>query len=316
MKDFHSLPLYYWMIEQFNDQLRSARTWNEMANRARKAFLLQALILLHKSGQRSPPFDPFKVVKFRRIHKITWINSGEEEASLIPDMKGFHLILRKPKERTYSTSNEIKTNVRIRSTVAHEVGHTFFFDIKSLPPKPGPEKYKFEGIPTEVVRKKEEWWSYDFARQLLLPDKYIREFITNHSTSTHLGLALWIKEKFNVSWDIILRKLIYDLKIWSPYAVFRIQCKYPQIILRNRHKDWWRGNNSKIKNISIWLSQNMEFIRHCLRKINNMAISTKEVVRFGNSYKKYLIEFLRIYDEPQTFLCLVEGTTNSLNKYI
>jgi hypothetical protein len=303
------------MIDQFKNEIQTASSWKEQIRKARKAFLLQALILLNKSGQKMPPFDPFAVAKLRKIHTITWVDSGEE-ACLIPDPKGFHLILRKPEDKRITTSEELKRHTRIRSTVAHEIGHTFFFDIENLPPRGGPAKYRFQGIPTKMVRTKEEWWCFDFARQLLLPDFYLKKFLSGHIPHANLDLALIIKEKFNVSWDVLLRKLVYDLKTWKTCTIFRFQVDGREIVLKNRHRNLWRGINSKIKDTDVWLSKNASFLRSCLHRIGESDHNVGNAVTFKNLEDKYLAEFLEIYPKPPTFLCLIKEGDESLEEYV
>jgi len=311
MKDRFSFPLYSWMIEQFKGDLPCTDDYEGLKQKAREMFLLQAFLLLRKTGQRRPPFDPFATGEQRRIHRITWVDSGDE-ASLVPDLEGFHLILRRPEN--ISSEAELLKDVRVRSTVAHEVGHTFFFDISHFPPKQGP---RFEHALASNVREKEEWWCFDFARKLLLPDRWIKKSVISHNFSG-LELASKIRREYNVSWDILLRKLVYDLEMWATSTVFRLDFEDSQVILRNEYKDIWKGARTRIGRARPWLLENADFINGCVGRIENARNkSTEEIVaRFVNPSEKYVAEFLPIYRDRPTLLCLVRESDGILDKYL
>lgn len=307
MKNQVSPPLYSWMIEQYKGFLPLKNDYEEMKRVAREFYLSQAPLLLRKTGQKRPPFDPFLAARQRRINRLTWVDSGDE-ASLIPDENGFHLILRNPNKPT--DQSEIRNDVRVRSTVAHEVGHTFFFDISFSPPREGP---RLERKIAQKTRNKEEHWCYDFARQLLLPDRHVRKSISSCNRSG-LELAVKLRRDYNVSWDFLFRKLVHDLGVWSNSTVFRFDIERMPSALQSEPKNVWRGAKSKIANTRKWLLENNDFLNRCIHQVEKTG--EDKTIKFLNPQRRYVAEFLRIYKDRRVFLCLVDSNVGILDEYM
>ena len=317
MKDDYSFPLYQWMVNQFKDTLSPWANKRDLAEKARKAFLNQAAVLLLKTRQRKPPFNPFAILQLRKIHTVTWVNAdkGREEARLIPDEDGFRIVLRRPENAQFTSNEELQRHIRVRTTLAHEIGHTYFYDLSERPPSRGPERYQMLSSRSRIVREKEEWWCFDFARELLLPGFSVRRFCQGLDVDPSLNTALKLRKTFNVSWDLLLRRLVYDLRIWKTCAIFRLRFDGSQLILNNKKRDVWIGANFRIKNLNTWISNNSRFLLNRFYPIFNSNDVTR-LSQFRHPIEKnLLVEFLPIRRDSKIVLCLIKEKEQPLDVY-
>jgi Zn-dependent peptidase ImmA (M78 family) len=140
-----------------------------------------------------------------------------EEARLNPTNDGFSLWLRGVPKGSASLEREGKTApARLRTTLAHELGHTFFFDVSVRPPRPFVTHLS---LSDGEHGSNEEWWCMNFARAYLVPEFWVIREIRGR-TLPSLRIAANLKIKLGVSWDLLFRRLIWDLKAWQNCVVF------------------------------------------------------------------------------------------------
>lgn len=165
--------------------------------------------LRRDNGLSGPPFDPMRVQKVGkaavRIECAPRSNIGGE-GSLQPVDRGFVIridetLFRKPMHQ-----------YRARSTVAHELMHTFFYNTNKKPPT------KFGS--TVRSRKHflmEEELCYYLAREFLVPLSSIVDLMGKDQSlrSPSLRNIHSLKSTYAVSSDILAYRMVADLSLWD-----------------------------------------------------------------------------------------------------
>ncbi len=160
---------------------------------------------MRRYDETHPPFlrgtDPSKLpfVKSRKIKNITFSETKNFDAYLLPYNDGFNIILNK----------KISNIRRVRTIIAHEIAHTFLFNLNTEPPSP---YYSSDGLDWN----NEEGPVYEISRSILVPEKWIKRYDKRPSLKNFNML----RQKFNVSKDVMARRLIHDLKLWDVYMFF------------------------------------------------------------------------------------------------
>lgn len=101
---------------------------------------------------------------------------------------------------------------KILTTFAHEVAHTYFFDIYQDPPK---------CLISNEILKKSIWYqefegmAYDLGRELLLPRENFRSYVTSKGGDPSLENFLKMRSELGVSKEVLAQRLIKDLKLWN-----------------------------------------------------------------------------------------------------
>ncbi len=156
-------------------------------------YLEQKLVLYHSD---KPPFYPENLFKDRKIIKKIEDNlSSSHSGLLIPVRGGFLIKIR---------SDE--PNTRKRFSIAHEIGHTFFFDLN-------PE------IPTRIFNRTRYWVEEDFANfiagVILLPESSLRKTLLKEEFSPSLESLAQLAQLYTVSQDVLCRRLVKQLHLWD-----------------------------------------------------------------------------------------------------
>lgn len=156
--------------------------------------LQQADDLLVKNGQTEPPFDPEKAAPetIKRIEKVNISRDG----MLIPVEHGFVIRL-----------NSGLPKVRQRFACAHEIGHTFFFDLSG--------SWPFRPRATFCSHREKDYWMEDglcheFAEEMLMPQSVLRRVAGPPSIANFRRLV----NTFMVSSEAMVRR-IRRLNLWE-----------------------------------------------------------------------------------------------------
>lgn len=135
--------------------------------------------------------------------------------SLIPALGGFRVILygqhlaasQDPDELVDSPKPDRVLSSRGRFTLAHELGHTFFYS--------GTRANTPQRITPKGALRNEHWWEeglcHDFARALLMPD--VGRRLVEHHASPHAVVRG--AKTFRVSREVFLRRVLHDWQLWS-----------------------------------------------------------------------------------------------------
>lgn len=159
--------------------------------------------LLETTGQRDPEVDLGPILKRRRVQKIIVESDLIPEARLIPENTGFNVRVKK--------SRYLPT--RGRFSIAHELGHTFFYNLDYEPPR------RLEGLP--YPDDSEELLCDRFAAELLMPSNIVTPLFQDLSTGgdrVHESILKRIhrlSEIFSVSITTMCIRLICELNLWD-----------------------------------------------------------------------------------------------------
>ena len=150
----------------------------------------QAVSLLANSRQSRPPFNPQEALP-PTVKRVEFAQLSRD-GMLVPVQGGFIIKL-----------NSLKPLVRQNFTCAHEIGHTFFYDVTGKRPwRPYKSMSTYWG---------EEGLCYEFAEEMLMP-RLIMEEITNSINPSITSLQKLVKT-FQVSIEAMIRR-ISRLNLW------------------------------------------------------------------------------------------------------
>jgi hypothetical protein len=167
-------------------------------------------LMVSNAGMSVPPFDPFAISTVGECKVNVRFSPRKDvgaDGSLRVCSDGFLIQIDKVLENSPQ---------RLRSTIAHELMHTFFYDTSMVPPRR-------LGHDTNAKWHKtmEEEICNRLAREFLVPAFSLRDMIRKNeflrAASAENVEAL--KSSYVVSSDIIAFRLIVDLQLWDALFV-------------------------------------------------------------------------------------------------
>jgi hypothetical protein len=112
----------------------------------------------------------------------------------------------------FEISLEVGTVQRMMTSFAHEIGHTYFYDLVDDPPK----LLVSESLLKERdYHRQFEGLAYDFGREVLLPREAFREYVRLNHDRPSLRSFQAMCEELKVSKEILSQRLLRDLKLWN-----------------------------------------------------------------------------------------------------
>ena len=235
---------------------------------------------MKNNGEISPPFlRDLRSSDFVRSRKIVKISESElaHNGLLTPTQNGFIIHLRSNLERK-----------KKRTVVAHELGHTFFYNMSLEPP------VQFISDQHSVLDNwAVEGAAFEIGRQILIPSDWLDSVKRRESLEIFFSLI----EKFDVTRDILARRLFHNLDLWegvlffSPIQGSEVLPPKKQLFKSNKFKAFQIKDHFAA--ISDWIIQN--------------AVNKGEIVRGLITLKRtqYLIEASR-FGNPPMFSCLLK----------
>lgn len=198
---------------------RSRRPDTKSWQAVKQAVLKATSYLREETGQTSAPIALKEIEKLRYIRENVVYDSGSASGAILePVSGGFILKLGKH-----------QTTVRRRFGIAHEIGHTFFYNLEHDPPT--------KVLPRELSRllgeKKEEDICNAFARELLMPKELVQRDIAN-SKDRNLQMIIDLAAKYVVSPEVAARRLLLDL---SEFQTSVVLFKEPSV--KRGKTTWW-----------------------------------------------------------------------------
>ena len=158
---------------------------------------------MKNNGEISPPFlRDLRSSDFVRSRKIVKISESElaHNGLLTPTQNGFIIHLRSNLERK-----------KKRTVVAHELGHTFFYNMSLEPP------VQFISDQHSVLDNwAVEGAAFEIGRQILIPSDWLDSVKRRESLEIFFSLI----EKFDVTRDILARRLFHYLDSLGRSAIF------------------------------------------------------------------------------------------------
>lgn len=159
--------------------------------------------LLRTTGQREPEIDLGPILERRNVHKVIVDPDLPAAARLEPQGSGFCARVRKDRY--------IKT--RGRFSIAHELGHTFFYDYDYDPPR------RLERLPYPDIS--EERLCNRFAADLLMPAGMVETLFHSLSISgcrepsSVLVKIYRLADIFSVSISAMAIRVVKELNLWD-----------------------------------------------------------------------------------------------------
>lgn len=191
------------------------------------AVLLATSILRSEAQQNKAPIQLGEIKKIRMILEEKGFRGSSDslDAILVPVPGGFFLRLNNRQGRS-----------RHRFSTAHEIGHTFFYNLN----KSTPTRW-FSVTTSPLLSRKEEDICNAFARELLMPEELVRLDIADLGDRS-LKIIIDLAVKYMVSPEVVARRLLLDLATFESSIVL---FKEPGVT--NNKSVWW-FYGSKLRN--------------------------------------------------------------------
>ncbi len=148
--------------------------------------------------QEKPPIGVEALFPARRILGCRY-RAGPCEARLMVEHAGFVI-----------ETNELRSTPRARFSRAHEVAHTFFYDISSSPPR--------RLLPSHRSKEEERLCNVGAAELLMPADLFaqtLRQLDMAAGQGFRLGAVGQLSAAFKVSFPAVARRLVEDLGLWD-----------------------------------------------------------------------------------------------------
>jgi Zn-dependent peptidase ImmA (M78 family) len=212
---------------------------NASFKKTKKRILSEIGEWMESCGQSLPPIDPLKLLGPRKVYEIRREKLGQH-GILIPTTDGFVLKL-----------DSRLSRVRQRSILAHELAHTFFYDISSSPPS------KIWSL--TISAKQEEQWCDEFAGEILMPAKALEKVIVENGLP---GMKTFVR-------------ILDEFEVSPEFAAWRLTQidKWPLIIVHLRKREKERKSESGI--VSSW---KWKIFKPLFLKKKSLAISAWSAV--------------------------------------
>ena len=152
--------LWMWLGKQLLGEAPTINGFEDFKSDVKMALFDDVEHIVAKAGQKVPPVNPEIVAKERKVIEIERVVL-DTDALILPCRDGFQMKL-----------NKKLPLVRQRFACAHEIGHTYFFDITKNPPE---KPYRRSTSHYWV----EEGLCYEIARRILMPSSMMREWMEN-----------------------------------------------------------------------------------------------------------------------------------------
>ncbi len=163
---------------------------------------MMASRILEESGQGRPPVSLESVLRVR-LSSVTYAAKLPAEARIEEYEAGFLISL-------HESLRLLSKRRRRRFTIAHEIGHTLFYDLETRPPK--------RRIRLGFGDKFEERLCQDFAAKLLLPTPYMLEVLADFKESPENRRIATIQricaDCVVAVWPVVMR-VMRDFDCWN-----------------------------------------------------------------------------------------------------
>lgn len=152
--------------------------------------------LLKNSNQYEPPFNPDKLFPERKIlDKKEDVMDSKQSGLLIPVKGGFKMKI-----------NSTHSYNRKRFTTAHEIGHTYFYDLTAETPC---KRYQR----TSSTYMIEEDYASSFAAEILMPKPFLSKIIQERNLQPSFRTLKILQRMFVVSFESICKQTIRNHRL-------------------------------------------------------------------------------------------------------
>lgn len=216
-----------------------------------------------------------------RVNQISLNSTNHDfQGEIIPCDQGFIVNL-----------NSKHSDARKRATLAHEIGHSLFYDTSKSPPK---KVYSYND-------SEEEWICWDFARSLLLPRFFMTEFLSNNRETPKPQIISDGANDFKVSVDMLLKRIRWDFKCWNDVTIFVGSSKNERFIVTR--DNIYKGVFDK--NITI-IGKDGIINRNPLKTFISFLSRDPNIKFFENKISEsYTAELFRLNSNPFTIIGII-----------
>lgn len=198
MREVDLDPAEEWLAQNWIGNLYLLLNREEIVRKIKIRLYKYIYELLEKTKQNDPPYQPDLLFEERKIlEKIEAQLPHSKLGILLPTFGGFIMKI-KSDEGVY----------RKRFSTAHEIGHTFFYDIE-------------QAIPIIRFRKSYSryWVVEDYANEIaasiLLPESSLKKEISDKGLAPSLEALRDLSGLYEVSYDVLCRRIVRRLGIWD-----------------------------------------------------------------------------------------------------
>ena len=208
---------------------RHAAPENVSWKRAKRAILEAAEYLRLQAEETKPPIGLERIARLRKINSREYfVGRAAPEAVLVPNVNRFQVKMAKGQAMK-----------RQRSSLAHEIAHTFFYDIDKHPPA----RMLAHGDSGRSSVKEEDICKA-FARELLMPRELVDSSVRRWHESD-MALLLELSHAYDVSIEFASVRLLWDFNYFSnTIAMFSEADKSAPRGAAGRHRQY-RGRHVK-----------------------------------------------------------------------
>lgn len=244
---------------------------------------------MERTGENNPPIlDDLEKSKFISSRKAKIVYSEHLkmlEAYLLPNKENFIIVV---------SESLKKSPLRLRTTIAHELGHTFFYNINGcliksyFPPSSTPYR-KERGVKGNVryVWEDQEGFAFEIGRNILIPHKLLISYLPS---KTSVSSLLTLKNIFRTTYSVLSRRLVHD-GFWDAYIFLTKKSRENTSsakVLFPKYKNCFKSKKS-FKNFNI--NSYWKTIEKLL--VNNINEDYWEtVIRLGRKNYRFEVKFL------------------------
>jgi len=242
---------------------------------------------MRRYGEIRPPF-------IENPQSSDFVKSQGVQEIITSDIKGYGYLLRKNDHFIIVIKKGLQETKK-RSVIAHELGHTFFFDSNNK------HIYFYENICSRNCWRFIEGPAFEIGRQILVPKQSLSEWV---SSNISIEFFNELKRKYKVSKNIMAFRLIHDLRLWNVYMFFtKYDSTKDEIMLPRIHE---RFKGISFKNFD--LNKNWREVRACMHA---EALKESTIVPKGLYSKKKKIGryyyHIQSYSKTGTYItCLIK----------
>lgn len=292
-------PAEEWLMCEWLGDSYSSMTHQEARKETKKKIFDYLYNLLEASNHTTPPINPGVLFEQRKVLRLDNCKlPARSEAMLIPTVGGFIVKIDREKRRS---------RYRERFSIAHELGHTFFFDLTSEKPT-----FKFQNKKARLAVQ--EGYSNEIAAAILVPEQILTTYVSKGKLQPSLSNLQRLSNIFHVSYDVLRQRLIL-LDIWD-CIIFESKKITPNAEIRTKSVS--KGSSYKARKWTIPRvlahsseGKKMERTLYPVLKSMHEDKATEQEVNLNGS--TLIVESMRL-NRPESHLILIRTPNAAASK--
>lgn len=215
----------------------------DLINNAKETLWTYIWNKMRRYGEIRPPF-------IENPQSSDFVKSQGVQEIITSDIEGNGYLLRKNGHFIIVIKKGLQETKK-RTVIAHELGHTFFFDsnIKHI--------YFYKNNSSRNYWRIIEGPAFEIGRQILIPKQSLSKWV---SSSISIESFNDLRRKYKVSKNIMAYRLIHDLKLWNVYMFFTTYDPTKDEIMLPRIHERFKGISFK----NFDLNKNWREVHACM----------------------------------------------------